>query len=323
MGSTFPVDLQTRRLRYALAVADRLSFTAAAAHLHTSQQGLSDQIGRLESQLGFRLFERTTRSVRLTPAGERFLSDARAALLLLGTAVDEARSVADERPRLRLGFLTGAAADLTDPILDAFTATHPDLDLDLREHPLTDTSAGLRDGISDVAFVRAPLTIEGLDVIVLAAEPRVVAMAREHPLAGRAVLRAKDLEAWPVLGGPGDDPVFTAFWSLQDLQPPPAITSAGRSPSVPEELTVVARGRAVSITAASAARFLPWPGVVFRGLQDCPPSQICVARRLHDDRAHVRAFLACASTATAAHPALIAALAYGGPRPCNPRPSAM
>ncbi|HWO17519.1 MAG TPA: LysR family transcriptional regulator, partial [Kofleriaceae bacterium] len=115
------------RLRAFLAVADEQSFTRAAARLHVAQQALSATVRRLERELGARLFERTTREVRLTPAGEAMLDAARRALGELERGISEARRIERRgRGSLSVGVMAGAALELTDPILAAFARELPD-----------------------------------------------------------------------------------------------------------------------------------------------------------------------------------------------------
>jgi DNA-binding transcriptional LysR family regulator len=103
------VDLDTRLLRAFVTVAEELSFTRAAERLVLAQQALSSQVRQLETRLGAQLFERTTRRVSLTPAGERLLPHARAALAAVEAGVREVEAVRGaQRRRLRVG-LSGTA----------------------------------------------------------------------------------------------------------------------------------------------------------------------------------------------------------------------
>src|ERR687884_192443 len=98
------VDLDTRLLRAFVAVAEELSFTRAAQRLFLAQQALSAQVRQLEARVGLKLFERTTRRVTLTDAGERLLPHARAVLEALGTATEELDALRrSERTTLRVG----------------------------------------------------------------------------------------------------------------------------------------------------------------------------------------------------------------------------
>src|ERR1700754_348853 len=126
--------MEVHQLRYAVAVADTGSFTAAAAALHVSQSGVSAQVGRLEHDLGVRLFERSGRRVTVTPAGADLLDRMRNALAALG----EVRSVADEvlglvRGSVRLGSLAGLGWPALLDAIEQVHDEHPQLELSLRE----------------------------------------------------------------------------------------------------------------------------------------------------------------------------------------------
>lgn len=287
-------DLSTRALRYALAVADCGNLTQAAAGLHLTQQALSQHIRRLERDLGFSLFDRGPRGMHPSAAGAVWLDGARRSLVGLRYAHDAALDAtrADGRTRLRLGYVVGAAGELTGPLLEHLAANLPDVDIELVESPLHDTSAGLSRGAVDAALLRAPMDDRDLDTVELLAEPRVLAAADTHPLAQKPSVHPEDLVDEKVLGFPGPDPVAQAFWSLHDVlgNRGPTVTQAPESLS--EELQLVALGLHLSITAQSAARFFPWPGVTFCPLEDCPPSRVIAAVRRDDPRPAPRRLLA-------------------------------
>lgn len=110
-----------------MAVAEELHFSRAAARVHLAQQALSREIKELEDELGAKLLERTTRKVALTPAGEVFLEGARAALAVLDDAASAARRAARGLAgTLRLGYVPGAALELTPLILTEFAERHPE-----------------------------------------------------------------------------------------------------------------------------------------------------------------------------------------------------
>ena len=189
------VDVTTRRVRYFVAVAEKLNFTQAAAGLVMSQQALSRQIGELESAVGTPLFKRTSRKVELTAAGEVFLTRSRRMLHEIDRGVREARCAAGiAGTSLRLGFATLAALELTGPILHEFRARLPEVDLRMKEYGFEDPSAGLADGESQVALVRAPIgTAADIEFEPLLNEPLVVAVCASHALAARSSVTVADL----------------------------------------------------------------------------------------------------------------------------------
>jgi DNA-binding transcriptional LysR family regulator len=293
---TFP------RLRAFVAVADEQSFTRAAARLHVAQQALSTTVRRLERELGARLFERTTRAVRLTPAGEAMLDSARRALGELARGIGEARRV-DRRGRgtLAVGVMAGAALELTDPILAAFARELPDTEVALDPHLYDDPSAGLRAGTSDVALLRPPLDERGLELRRLFSEPRVAALSARHPLARKAELSMRDLHETTVIRPASPDPVWNHFWTAGCSQ-----TIDARTLEI--ALEMISARRAVAISAAGWARFYPRPGVRNLPVAGLPPSEVALAWRRGETNPLVRRFVDLALATARAHPALLRAI---------------
>jgi len=192
--------MELRQLRYFLTVAEELNFGRAAERLHIVQPGVSQQISRLERELGVRLFHRTTRQVRLTAAGERLLPEARAAL----DAADRVRRLAGdlatgaEAVGLRIGTSQGLG-DRLDRILEA-----TDAPVRLTARPLPDRLAAVRSGELDAAFVRVLSEAPGLDVHPLWSDPLVAALPAAHPLAALPKLRPAQLADLPVRLAPAE-----------------------------------------------------------------------------------------------------------------------
>jgi DNA-binding transcriptional LysR family regulator len=180
------VELQ--QLRYVVAVAETSSFTRAAERCIVVQSALSHQIARLERELGARLFDRTSRRVRLTSAGEAFLPAARQCLAAAEHAAAEvAAAVGEVRGRLTVGVIpTVAAVDIPRALHD-FHRRHPPVRIGLR----VGTSGGLveqvRTGAVEVAFLGLPLTDSprGVEARELARDRLVAVVAPGHPLADR------------------------------------------------------------------------------------------------------------------------------------------
>ncbi len=272
--NTEAVYVNLRRLRAFVTVAEELHFTRAAARLFLAQQSLSKQISDLESEIGTPLFERTSRKVELTAAGEAFLISTRDALALFDQGVERARSAGrGEHATLRVGFIVGAALELTTHILSEFTARFPAARVELHEFGLADPSAGLISGETDVAFIRLPCRQQGLVTQTLFTEPCVVGVSAAHRLSRRERVRVGDLLGEPIAIGRTDDPVWRDFWTLGGRS-----TRVVETNSQSEEMEVVAAGMACSITPAAARRYLPYPGVRFIDIDDYPPSAIGIAR---------------------------------------------
>ena len=189
-------------------VATRGSFSEAAVALSFTQPAISQQIARLERQLGTRLLARDARGVTLTPAGEVLLRHAEAVLAQLRAAEAEVRSVAGvERPRLRVGAFPSAAASIMPPALAALRAAHPSADVGMRVVEAPQALDALRTGELDVAMLLdselTPLEVPvGVEAVAVLDDPLLVALPYSHPLAGRASVALADLrdEEWMVCG---------------------------------------------------------------------------------------------------------------------------
>lgn len=272
------MDLNTRKLRYFVAVAEELHFGRAATKLFIAQQALSKQIHELEEQLGVRLLDRTSRRVALTSAGEAFLSAAHAALATIEAGIDAAQRAASATTgTLKLGYIVGGALELTEPILREMATRYPEIELELREFDLRDVSAGLNDGSSDIAFVRPPIA-GPFELDPLLTEPRVVVLPSSHPLAERLGVEVDELLDLPMATGTTDDATWVGFWCLEhhrNGRPAPIVARTG---IYTELLMLVATNRACIISGASAARLIPFHGVRMVPITDIPGSVVAVAR---------------------------------------------
>jgi DNA-binding transcriptional LysR family regulator len=288
--------MELRHLRYFLAVADELHFGRAAARLHIAQPPLSQQIRQLEAELGFALFLRTQRRVRLTEAGAAFRDEARALLERLEQARASAGRVArGEAGALSVGFVASATYALLPRLYRTFRERHPGVALGLEELSTAEQVDALRAGRIQLGLARPPVGDETLRVETLAEEPLVAALPARHPLAARATLPLRALAHEP----------FVLF----PRQPRPgwidvvqeACRAAGFRPAVAQEVlelstavTLVAAGIGVTLVPASA-QGLRLDGVTYRALRSPAPRTTLVALRRPDDpRAVVEPFLAVA-----------------------------
>ncbi|WP_435744509.1 LysR family transcriptional regulator [Microbacterium sp. PMB16] len=188
--------MELQQLRYVVEVAFASSFTRAAERCFVTQSALSHQIAALERELGQRLFVRSSRSVRLTEAGEAFLPHARAALLAAEQAKEDAAAVAgDVVGTLRLGIIpTVTAVDLPQ-VIAAYRVAHPSARVELQVGNSDALMAAIRDGELDVALVglRAEVTPAGVASRVLSTEALVAVLPRHHALAGATSIDLRDL----------------------------------------------------------------------------------------------------------------------------------
>jgi DNA-binding transcriptional LysR family regulator len=192
--------MDLRQLEYFVSVAEEGSFTRAAARCHIVQSALSYQIARLEREHRVPLFHRTSRSVRLTPAGELLLPHARR--LLDGAEVARAELAAFSglvTGRLRLGMVgsVGSAAPLVEAVLLDFHTRHPGVEIAVQDSGSRRMADQVLAGELDLAFVglfreQAPL---GVVHRLVVAEPLVAVVAHDHPLAGRVSVELAELAA--------------------------------------------------------------------------------------------------------------------------------
>jgi DNA-binding transcriptional LysR family regulator len=248
--------VELRHLRYFLAVAEERSFSRAAERLRIAQPPLSQQIRRLEKDLGFPVFERTPKGVRLTPAGEALLDGARAVL----AAADDARRSAEAASRglagrLTLAFMNSAAYQVLPTLLKAFRQAHPGIAVDAREMTIADQMDALVDGRIDAGILRPPVDDARLAAIELAEEPFVVALPSHHGLSAKPRIALTDLEGEALVGYPRGH--AAGFRERIDA----ALRAAGISPRVVQEGThvhtlcgMVAGGVGAAIVPASARR---------------------------------------------------------------------
>ncbi len=185
--------MNLQRLRYFVAVAEESSFSRAARRLHIAQPPLSKQIKQLEDELGVLLFERTSRGVRMTGAGELLLEEARRIFVQLDQTARVVRRVGrGEVGRLTLGFVPSASNEVLPPILREFRDRFPGIELFLREMRPDQIVRRLRDRQIDAGVLYLPLEDASLDIGCVSREPLVLALPEAYPLASqdRVELRA-------------------------------------------------------------------------------------------------------------------------------------
>ncbi|MDF5758901.1 LysR family transcriptional regulator [Spongiactinospora sp. TRM90649] len=190
--------VEIRQLTYFVMVADTGGFGRAAESLGIVQPAVSQQVARLERELGVRLFDRSTRHVRLTEAGERLLGEARAVLAAAERVRRVARTVADEAAiTLRLG-TSRVPGDRLYPMLEELAVAAPGVRVKLSKIGPQERLRGVRTGELDAATVQIIDSAEGLELIPLWSEPMLAALPGGHPLAAEPVLRLAKLADLPL-----------------------------------------------------------------------------------------------------------------------------
>ncbi|MFD6264111.1 LysR family transcriptional regulator [Micromonospora chalcea] len=198
--------METRELRYFVAVAEELHFGRAARRLGIAQPPLSRAIQQLERRLGVTLLERDSRSVALTAAGSVLLREGRAALDAVDAADRRTRragQAATGGPGLVLATKAGASSELLPKLLDAYAAEPDAVPVEVLLCGIGEQERLLRDGRADVALLHLPFdSTTGLDTEELITEPQVAILPAGHPLARRPHLLMAEVEALPDLPMP-------------------------------------------------------------------------------------------------------------------------
>jgi DNA-binding transcriptional LysR family regulator len=257
--------LETRELRYFIAVADELHFGRAAERLGIAQPPLSRAIQQLERRLGVALLERNRRGVSLTGAGEILLQEGRAALDATIAAVRRTRraggvnSPGGPRDRLVLAVKAGAFHELLNKLLGAYAAEPGAAEIEVLPSGMCEQEGMLRDGRADVALMHAPFnSLAGFDSVELMTEGQVAILPASHPLAARKTLSLAEISDVP------DLPL--ARWPRHDTYPP------GRGPEVHDQTQLaqlIALGRTMTVFPESARTWL-WDEHAAVPLSDAP-----------------------------------------------------
>ena len=283
--------VELRELRIFLALADELHFGRTAERLHISQPGVSEAVRSLEARIGARLFERTSRRVSLTAAGEelrRNLAPALAALdRALAQASEHAASVAGP---LRIGFTSTTDGPSLHRLIDAFQTRHPDCQVILHEVDTRDPYAAVRRSAVDVLVNW--LAVDEPDLTAgpaISLHSRLLVVARSHRLATRTSVLIEDLADEQVALLP---PPFPA--ALYDAILPPR-TPSGRPiartqpvRSINEVAAHVARGRVVHVTMTGVPVFARDDAVLIP-IQDLAPTPLGLIWSTARENAKIRA----------------------------------
>src|SRR5215813_5242939 len=243
------------QLRCFVTVAEELHFGRAAARLNMTQPPLSRQIQVLEHIIDAPLLERTSRSVRLTPAGRSFLPEARRILKLAESAAQVARRIAlGKTGSLKIGFTAAAAYGFLPDLIAACRSRMPEVDFSLKEMVSGDQLEALASGQIDAGLLRPPVARPELATKRVLAEPLLAAIPRKHRLASASSVAIKDFDGEPfVMYSPYESRYFhdllVAQFSRADILPR-YVQHVGQIHSI---LAMVRAGLGVSIVPAAAA----------------------------------------------------------------------
>lgn len=195
--------IETRLLRQFIAVAEELNFNKAAIRLHMAQPPLSQAINRLEDKLGFSLFTRNKRGVKLTPAGDAFLNTAYSTLKELELGIEHARQVSQGiAGKLTVTALSIAYYESLLSTLRQFRESYPKVQLIIKEMPSSSQARAIVSGEADIAFMRKlPISAQNVESRLLLDEEIVMALPADHPKAKEGRIDLRDFA--------GEDFVFT------------------------------------------------------------------------------------------------------------------
>ncbi|GAB3002095.1 LysR family transcriptional regulator [Saccharothrix stipae] len=295
------MDVHGRDLNYFVTVAEELHFTRAAARLFVSQPALSKQIRVLERQLGAPLFERDRREVRLTAVGAALLPHAErivAEWRLARAAVESAKAA--RRATLVVGMSTSPGRGLLPALRSRLVAEHPTARITLRQVGWGDPTVGLADGSTDVGFVWLP--IPGSDRyrwVVVAREPRLVALPSAHRLAARERVDFTELLDEPFLALPESAGHVRDYWLALDARGGREPVIGGEIASAEEAHEAVANGDGVVLLAEGNAPLVARDEVVVRPVTGVSPCELAVVWRADDTRPPVVGYARAAAELSA------------------------
>lgn len=188
--------MEIEQLRQFLAVAEHQNFTRAAEMIGLSQPALSRSIAKLEEELGQPVFERQTRKVKLSDAGQLLL---RRAQQLIGIVDDTIAEISDdgESGRIRIAAIPTIAPFYLPEILKTFAAAHPDATVTVQEDTTDNLLKRCTQGEIDLAILALPITVKYLEIEPLFDEELQIVLAPDHPLAKKKQLRLTDIEPLP------------------------------------------------------------------------------------------------------------------------------
>ncbi len=188
--------MEVHQLRYAVAIARTGNFSRAAAECHVSQPSLSQQVRKLEDELGERLFERDQKRTRLTASGERFIARATRILDELAEAEREARDTKEvARGEVSVGVLPTIAPYFLPAIISSFTQRYPGVQIVIHEETTANLAALIASYEIDLAIASLPLDDDAFHLAPLFTEELLLAVAPSHPLAFKESISAADLES--------------------------------------------------------------------------------------------------------------------------------
>jgi DNA-binding transcriptional LysR family regulator len=286
-------DPELRLLRYFAAVAEERHFGRAAERLHMAQPPLSQQIRKLEHELGAELIDRSCRPIALTEAGRALFAEARLCLVHAERAFAAARRVAaGQLGQVRIGAMQAAVSGVLSHVIREHRRSHPDVALEVVDLGTREQMRQLAEHRLDVGLLRGPIDDTALAVETLLDDPLMVALADDHELAGEARIDPSTLAGQPVLlwsraAAPTVYADVVELFRLHEIEPP----VIDESPRIESILALVAAGMGVAFLPTSflnlgrrGVRFVPLVGPV-------PDRPLVLAWRTDNPSANLSAFV--------------------------------
>ena len=285
-------EIEFRHLRYFLAVAETLHFSKAAEQLGMAQPPLSQQIRSLERILGYALFERTTRGVRLTKVCQYFRERARNTVAKILDDVEMARRLGSgQEGVLTVGFSGSVMLTTLPKPIERYRRLYPRVELRLRELVTAEQMPALLDGTLDLGFLRDGEPQVGVSIESMLRERFVAVLPARHKLASRPTLRPRDLRNEPFvlfarrMGALAFDRTL-ACCEAEGFRP----NVVQEAPQWPTAVRLVAAGSGISLAPACVANFA-MPGVVYKTVRSRHWTSIDIGSKPNLDNPTVEALL--------------------------------
>lgn len=285
------MSIETRQLRYFIAVAEEHHFGRAAERLMMAQPPLSQQIRALEKTLGTELLNRTTRKVELHPAGELLLERGRRIIEELQALEDDVRRVGQGlQGTLRIGFTGSSTYGIMPRVVREASRAFQGLALAVSGEMLTpQLVAALLEHRIDIAVLRPPVASTGVEHRLVSREPIIAAIPSHSRLADLAELSMRDFHEQGIVGYPEMSSVAQAL-SARWLDLGVAPRYAQRVYETSTLLSLAAAGVGSALVPESASS-LNIGGAVFREITDAPSVDLAIAWRADDSSRAVQRFL--------------------------------
>lgn len=279
------LDLSVRALHAFVTVLDEGHFGRAASRLFVTAPALSQQIRRLEQQIGMRLIDRDAHPMLPTAAGETLLPHAHRMLReAQETAVDLARYARRQERVLRLGFINGGPSSLTTSLLSRLESPLELVQLQWHEQ-VSEVAAGA----VDAAFVRPPVPLlDGLTLERVSVEPRVVMLHRGHRLAERESVSIDELDDDVHVSTDRAAAEWISYWAVDPRPSGRPVRWGPLVRTMEEQLQTIATGLGIAITAASLADYHSGAEVVFVPVSGIDQCTVELCTRTGDDHPGVR-----------------------------------